>query len=441
MTYERLIHEYLDEGLNEEMQQQLFSQLSHDESLRLEFNKQMKLHLLAKEDFEATAPSIELTNRVFQSAGFSVPFATIPGFKVSYLFGILPILILLYSVTNTEFNFNEYFKLSKQESNFAVNEDFDRLNQTAIINAVTQNVDDFTNSEKTSDNSNKINNSNSELTKATYFIAEDKSSNKNIGNSSKKSSNKNSANLASNSKSDKVSYLYEKDMDYMGKPFHFISSSKIKPSLISVEKVNKSSLSISSKKNMNIKNMNIKNMNVDEPLLNLTSQIGPDNSMLFISTRAINNSSLYKQIGDFGLPIANYAISLGYKANPNWVILFEYSNENYFQEFTNTNSLGINYLTRQNPTLNLYMLGVRYNATEMFNSNIVFPFLQANIGFANIGAVSRIMTGLEYRISENLSLIPALEISGLVYSNQFGNYISNNNGFSLGLSYNFINRD
>jgi hypothetical protein len=221
MTYERLIHEYLDEGLNEEMQQQLFSQLSLDESLRLEFNKQMKLHLLAKEDFEANAPSIELTNKVFQSAGFSVPFATIPGFKVSYLFGILPILILLYSITNTEFNFNEYFKFSNQESNLTINESFDNLSQSALINAETKNAEIFNNSETTSENPNKITNSNLGLTKDTFSQTENKLSNKNIGNSSKKSSN-----LASNSNIDKkVNYLYEKDMDYMGKPFHFISSS------------------------------------------------------------------------------------------------------------------------------------------------------------------------------------------------------------------------
>lgn len=435
MIYERLIHEYLDEGLNEEMQQQLFNQLSVDESLRMEFNKQMKLHLLAKEDFETMAPPVELTNKVFQSAGFSVPFASIPGFKISYLFGILPILILLYSITNFDKNIYDFLKFESQiESKSLVLSRNDSSEDSNIKIASTLNISknvSKTNKQGTYINNIKNNNNYNAVSGSNSGIDNNiNNSSKNMSKSNSKS-NKSTINLVYKKDNKDITYLHEKDMDYMGKPFHFISSSKIENSLISITKIKKSPVSV-------IKNSNV---SFEEPIISLYSPIGTDNSLFAISARGINNSSLYKQIGDYNLPTTNYALSLAYKVNPQWFVIVEYSNENFLQEFRNTNSIGINYLTRQNPNLNIFSLGLRYNATEIFKSNLVFPFIQTNIGYADIGAVSRLITGIEYRISENLSLIPAFELSGLIYANQFGNYFSNNNGFSLGLTYNFLERN
>src|SRR5690606_12943052 len=100
MTYERLIHDYLDVGLDDNMQASLFNELAINPNLRSEFNKQMKIHLIAKENFDNIAPPADLTNRVFMNAGFSAPFASVPGFKFNYLFGLLPVLLLLFAVSN-----------------------------------------------------------------------------------------------------------------------------------------------------------------------------------------------------------------------------------------------------------------------------------------------------------------------------------------------------
>lgn len=43
MTYDRLIHDYLDEGLSDTMQESLFNELANNSELRNEFNKQLKL--------------------------------------------------------------------------------------------------------------------------------------------------------------------------------------------------------------------------------------------------------------------------------------------------------------------------------------------------------------------------------------------------------------
>jgi len=49
MTYDRLIHDYLDEGLSDTMQESLFNELANNSELRNEFNKQLKLQQMAKE--------------------------------------------------------------------------------------------------------------------------------------------------------------------------------------------------------------------------------------------------------------------------------------------------------------------------------------------------------------------------------------------------------
>lgn len=424
MTYDRLIHDYLDEGLSDTMQESLFNELANNSELRNEFNKQLKLQQMAKETFENTAPPVDLTNKIFTSAGFSAPYASVPGFKLSYIFAIIPFLLLTIGIANydvVDTFLNNDGKLVKNEN----------LLQNGLTNASSIGPNQIYNSEETSeeagvdlaglnknDNSNFDNLSNSNNLKFAEYSGVRLSSNSSKANS-------NSEKFAK----DNIKYLHELNMDYEGKPFFYISSSDM------------------ANNNVKILNLNTPSVISNQPILinqensiNNDNLLIADNTKMSVSARAINNSSLYKSDVFTNIPVANYAVNLSYKIDKDWAIFAEYSNENYYQEFQNSNSSGLNFETKQNPIINVLSIGVRHNLNEMFNSNKIYPFVQLGGGYTTIGPVAKLLTGLEIRITNNISFVPSYEFSSLIFKNQTGTYYSFNNGFSLGLNYNFWDR-
>ncbi|MFN3196415.1 MAG: hypothetical protein ACE364_10720 [Chlorobiota bacterium] len=73
MTYDQMIHEYLDTGLNGAEEDALFQALAQDQSLRGEFEQQLSMMKIASNDMNNISPPIESTNAVFSSLGFSIP--------------------------------------------------------------------------------------------------------------------------------------------------------------------------------------------------------------------------------------------------------------------------------------------------------------------------------------------------------------------------------
>lgn len=76
MTYDQMIHEYLDTGLNGANEDALFQALASDQSLRGEFEQQLSMMKIASNDMNNISPPIESTNAVFSSLGFSIPSGT-----------------------------------------------------------------------------------------------------------------------------------------------------------------------------------------------------------------------------------------------------------------------------------------------------------------------------------------------------------------------------
>lgn len=75
MSYSKLIHDYLDGELNTTQEDVLFAELSGNEEVRGEFNRQMKLHGAARSDASFISPPPERTGAVFAALGFSAPVA------------------------------------------------------------------------------------------------------------------------------------------------------------------------------------------------------------------------------------------------------------------------------------------------------------------------------------------------------------------------------
>lgn len=73
MSYKKLIHDYLDEGVNFDSEENLFSQMAQDTDLRNEFNKQVKINMLAREDMSTITAPAESAGAIFSALGYSLP--------------------------------------------------------------------------------------------------------------------------------------------------------------------------------------------------------------------------------------------------------------------------------------------------------------------------------------------------------------------------------
>ena len=78
MSYNQMIHEYLDTGLKQPQEDALFKALASDQALRGDFQQQLSIMKIAANDMNSISPPIEATNAVFSSLGFSIPSGGTP---------------------------------------------------------------------------------------------------------------------------------------------------------------------------------------------------------------------------------------------------------------------------------------------------------------------------------------------------------------------------
>ncbi len=83
MSYNQMIHEYLDSGLKQPQEDALFQALASDQALRGDFHQQLSIMKIATNDMSNISPPIEATNAVFSSLGFSIPSGGAPASGVS----------------------------------------------------------------------------------------------------------------------------------------------------------------------------------------------------------------------------------------------------------------------------------------------------------------------------------------------------------------------
>jgi len=77
--YSKLIHDYLDTGLNHQGEMQLFNGLTDSEEMRREFYNEIKMMKAVASESKVIAPPIMITNQIFNTLGFAIPTAAIVG--------------------------------------------------------------------------------------------------------------------------------------------------------------------------------------------------------------------------------------------------------------------------------------------------------------------------------------------------------------------------
>jgi hypothetical protein len=71
METDRLIHDYIDGNINESQEDQLFSNLAEDSSLRADFKQQLKMTSAVHKDLTAYTPRAASTLNIFDKLGFA----------------------------------------------------------------------------------------------------------------------------------------------------------------------------------------------------------------------------------------------------------------------------------------------------------------------------------------------------------------------------------
>ncbi len=130
----------------------------------------------------------------------------------------------------------------------------------------------------------------------------------------------------------------------------------------------------------------------------------------------------------------NNAITLFWQVNDNFSVGPELRQENFYQEFTGLDALGKETVYKQQPNFTSFGLSMRYALKDI---GVVHPIGQFTLGGNASGALGRVMAGLVYNPTPNVSFIIGGEYSVLLYRHQGGLFDSQKFGLNYGVAYNF----
>ena len=124
----------------------------------------------------------------------------------------------------------------------------------------------------------------------------------------------------------------------------------------------------------------------------------------------------------------NSTVSLFYSIDSNLSVGLELRQENFYQEFEDNDKLYY-----QQPNFTSYGIAARYNWITLHDK--FKPYTQLSLDKTSVGAVGRIMLGVEYRSASGLTCVLGCEPSALLYGFEGKMFLSPKIGFNLGFGY------
>ncbi len=430
MNYSRLIHDYLDGELPVQKEELLFSEIANNSAIRTDFNMQMKIHLVAKQDLAVISTPVSLTNSVFSQLGFASPSVVPDPTFSSKVYDFtkknsiwLLLLLFVSTVSTTGYLIYQNNKLEIELNN---------RNQRAV--AFINSED----SESKNNNSSAISENNSNnLLNATYdsskFLAENNAiiSNKirkknaflvnqnSLQNGNSSSNNAEFANSFNNIEG-KLLLTFDTNADLNKKQ----NNSRVK-------------FPIDSKYgNYTTNSSNIMMPNFADALLNLFNYSPLDNTNYSIRIRNLQNLSNNSEFSSINNNVPFYndlAIGSWYKIDNYHSIGVEFGMEKFAQQFKLNN--GLEYL--QNPEFLWAGISYRFAMKELFVPYILYPYSEVFAGATSVGPLFRVQTGLNYLITNSIGINIGVEYNALYYNVEGTIYNSNKLGVTSGINFNF----
>jgi hypothetical protein len=419
MENSKLIHNYLDEGLGEVEQDILFKNLADDQELRHEFNQQMKIHSISKNDMASIQPPMESTEAIFSQLGFQVPAAANShraAVATSSIFnkknGIITAALLLFSFSVASFMIGNDF-LSDSQPEFA--EGSSATNQSIPV------VSQYSAEEsKTDQQTTLLASNNSDISNQNASNITNNSDRRNTayGNINTISTPNNNANIALSETNEGNSASEE--------------AHEAETFIVFEAPISQSQSVIMAVPQSELQQQNLQALTLDKILDN-------DNVMLAMRNSSPTSFSPNNVAGQSGTNL-NWGTSLLYRASfmdENLWIGLSAGSEQFAQTFTSIDN-GVPFETSQSPFLYYGGLDLRYDMKNIgvFDDKL-YPTVQLMLGANSMGPMTRGQLGLAWNPIGKLNINVGVEMTQSWFSAYGSTYNSGNYGLYYGIGYTF----
>lgn len=415
MSYQKLIHEYLDQGLKGPQEEVLFAELSSSTELRTEFNQQVKFHSLVQSDMATIAPPLETTETLFASLGFSTsilgdtpqpapvptpePVVTQPaatGVWASLKNHLPTMLTAVFSAAVTSFVIM-YFLNDAPVSNQASVQT--KSNIPVVSSSETQNLT----------SNNQLNN----LTPAAPI-------------------NNQASQVKTVYRNVYIPVLPETKEEKVAEPIAINQTNTIDNNYLELNGMNTQEFGGFGQKPSILE-------------ADFSDILPIDNSKFEFQFQTINNYDVQpsKMKSMEGLIPVNWRVSGYYEIFEDFQLGIELGQESFTQKFKNMEG-GKLRLYDQNPLTTFYGASAKWNIKDLDIYNVAHPYIQGFVGVADgglfeiYGALVKGQGGLTLKpFNNHWSLNIGFEYSSLLYSNAQNNILNSDKyGVSWGVSYN-----
>lgn len=429
MSYAKMIHDYIDGGLDSTNEQAMFALLSESDDLRHEFNSQFKMHLAAQEDMSQIAPPIHVTNAIFAGLGMAVPANMVQSPTSSikrFLNRFSPAILLLLFFGALGWGLVEYQKNLDLESKLAMSNGKSSNNIPMMSS--------YSNDDVAANGSNNNGNSiNKDASGNSAFSGNSNNTNRNNVNSfynSQANSNSGSGNQGAQNNYDLASANSQNSRN-SGMNNH------IEGSMIQSDKNFARNAMFGSSHNANSSSQfgNSISMNgglSNFQLISANSMIGSkwhiqvSNLQSAYTAPSFENSNLQN-------PNGSWSASIMYSMNDYSTIGVVLGQESFNQDFKTSD--GLHYL--QSPELLWFAASYRYTAKDWLVPHYFYPYAQFSAGGTSIGPITKGQVGFVWNMFATVNINAGVE-GGLLFYNVNGNiHNSRKFGFTSGVTIGF----
>lgn len=433
MSQKKLLYDYLDGALSSDAEQELFSELASDSSLRSDLNSFRKLDEMTHDDMKSIVTPSAATNEVFSRLGFKIPSSGYTPNKASSFsalrkkYGYIALLLLLFGFIGVgsyiAFNYNqlksnleasklELFKMNK--SNAMLSQQLDEISELNIAQKehYEKQIAFLSSTAISSDSRNSINAAD-EYSSGSHSVSPQSmfdfiDENVLIENTQSIASSRDNRNRII---STQKAFFGGGDTELMIMPIIRNSSDAFKFEQIDLSEV-------------------------QTLLAGSDSRIAPQKYMIFVEgyTSLADNTNISNT--ERAMTLNNTAFGLSYKLSPSHAFGIVLGFENYPQVF-NRKVEGLDVVQTQNPVLFYYGVNYRFSPKDWLLKDIVYPYMNVFTGATSIGAIMRSQAGIEWKVYANFAIYAGIDYNLLLYNYDSVIYDTQKTGLKSGISIGF----
>jgi len=386
MEFDRIIINYIEGKTTAEEEQQLFTTMAYDESLRRDFKEYQQINNAVKKGIAYFTPPTYVVNNLYRKLGYSIPSV---------------------QATNT---FGRIFKNKRLLVGHALTA------LAAVILSVAVMLAFFIQT-KTNNNKVEINNTGKNL----------------IGISSQIPIVQSKENTVQNKKMVKQNSSVEILHDIMNEE-----------EIEQTPEERNHGIHLAYSPIEQISNFNNKNSVVPKINLPFNNNMFPEH-FLFKNWKPIGltfgfNGSAVWNIpkatipSNYVSPFSNLCLSIYYDISDNFRIGAEVRQESYYMEYTGTEQNNLAYIYHEQANFATYSANARYYPLEKRTFN---PYLAFDVGFNKGGIVARPGVGLEYQVYPDLAFVLGLEGTRFWFTHQNNWFYTQKVGLNYGVLIGF----